>query len=50
MDGKFDGMYMNHPENNHDEWAEESREIYKQKRVGRREQGVVETQIEIVKT
>ena len=33
MDGKFDDMYMNHPDNKHDECAEEKIEIEKPTKV-----------------
>ena len=32
MKGKFDGMYMKHPANKHDEWAEEERKREKTKK------------------
>ena len=49
MEGKFDGIYMNHPTNKHDEWDEEKnihREAYK--RAGPRVKGMVKNQVEIV--
>ena len=49
MEGKFDGMYMNHPSNKHDEWVEEkhrNREAYKM--AGPILHGIVKTQLGVV--
>ena len=45
----FDGMYMNHPGNNHDEWHEVNHTKKTPKRMSVPiEQGIVKTQLEIV--
>ena len=49
MEGKFDGMYMIHLDNKHDEWSEEKEKREKPtKRSGTSVQGMVKTQLEIV--
>ena len=49
MKREFDGMYIYHPNNKHDEWDEEN-QINREakKREGPRVQGMVKNQLEIV--
>ena len=50
MEGKFDGMYTNHPANENYEWAKKKygkKEAYK-KMAGPSVQGIVKTQLKVV--